>query len=431
MLYVALTRARDNLYVTAAVPSYEKLMNTARITAELDHPSAVYSLSEPIEWIMTALYTERKGEIFLPPEELKIEKVTEEEIRTGTNDGSVDGDRDDNTQNKDGKNTKGQTPAPILPDQATYETIKARLTTPYAYEASADLPAKISVSRLYPALLNDEEEEDQHEMSHPEGDATATENGEFSPADVDVTPKHKKKKKKPTALKTPLFALGARRTGIRDKLAAEADPDAVMKNAVKYNNLGSDLSEVAEKVSAAERGTATHLFMQFCDFEKTEKNGVKAEIDRLVSEQFILPYHAAIIDPKIIDRFMASPTYTELKSSTHVRREVRFNTRLPADKFTTDTEKKKSLTGETLLVQGVIDCYYVTKAGKTVLLDYKTDSFEDGMSEAEIEKELRKRHRQQLSYYKLALERLLLRPVDRVEIFSFALGRTVRLWFKK
>ena len=439
VLYVALTRARDNLYVTAAVSSYEKLMNTARLTAELDHPSAVYSLSEPIEWVMTALYTERKGEIFLPPEELKIEKVTEEEIRNGTNDGSIIDDPDNNDQdqnaqdgqNKSGKSDNTRSPQPILPDKATYEMIKARLTAPDAYETSAELPAKISVSRLYPSLLNDEEEEDQHEMSTPAEDVTATENSEFTPADVDVTPKHKKKKKKPTALKTPLFALGARRLGIRDKIAAEADPDAVLKNAVKYNSLCDDLSGIAEKVSAAERGTATHLFMQFCDFEKTEKNGVKTEIDRLVGEQFILPYHAAIIDPEIIKRFMASHTYAELKNSTHVRREVRFNTRLPADKFTTDKEKKKALTEETLLVQGVIDCYYVTKDGKTILLDYKTDSFEDGMSEAEIEKELKKRHSQQLSYYKLALEKLLLRPVDRVEIFSFALGRTVVLSKRK
>ena len=167
--------------------------------------------------------------------------------------------------------------------------------------------------------------------------------------------------------------------------------------------------------------------MQFCDFEKTEKNGVKAEIERLVNEQFILPYHAALIDPKIINRFMDSSTYAELKNSAHVRREVRFNTHLPADKFTTDKEKKQALTGEELLVQGVIDCYYVTENGKTVLLDYKTDSFEESMNEAEIEKELKKHHRQQLSYYKLALERLLLHPVDRVEIFSFALGRTVVL----
>lgn len=423
VLYVALTRARDHLYLTAAVDNYDKLMQTARLSAELDHPAAYYALTEPIEWIMTALHTVRNGSVFLPPDILEIEKITESDINSM------------NTVPPEKGGSKECT-GEIDADSALCEKLKTRFTSPYAYEVSATLPAKISVSRLYPALLNDEDE-DEPQFSEFAPQSVNAENGDLKPADVDVptviAKKKKTKKKKATPLKTPLFAIGAGRTGIRDRIAEEnaaekqANDEAEVRNALKYNKFNAPLTEIAKKASAAEKGTATHLFMQFCDFENIEKSGIASEIDRLVNEQFILPYHRELISPEIIERFMSSDTYKELKASTHVRREVRFNTHLPAEKFTTDAEKKKALIGETLLVQGVIDCYYVTPDGRTVLLDYKTDSFDEGTSEAEIEKELKKRHRQQLSYYKEALEKLLLRSVDRVEIFSFALGRTVTL----
>ena len=137
------------------------------------------------------------------------------------------------------------------------------------------------------------------------------------------------------------------------------------------------------------------------------------------------------MDRSLIERFMTSDTYKEIKSAKRVRREIRFNTRLPASMFTQNEEKASALENETLLVQGVIDCYYVTEDGKTVLLDYKTDFFPEDMDEKAIAKELRRRHRGQLYYYKLALERLLLRPVDRVEIFSFAIGKAVSLRFRQ
>jgi len=171
--------------------------------------------------------------------------------------------------------------------------------------------------------------------------------------------------------------------------------------------------------------------MQFCDLENAEKNGIEAEIERLCDMQFIMPYHKKLIDPNAIHRFINSETYKEMKRSSHLRREVRFNTRLPAAMFTADRAKKTALKNDTILVQGVIDCYYVTDNGKTVLLDYKTDAFPEDMSERAVAATLRKRHSTQLYYYKIALERLLLRPVDRVEIFSFAIGKTISLRFKK
>ena len=183
--------------------------------------------------------------------------------------------------------------------------------------------------------------------------------------------------------------------------------------------------------SAARRGTATHLFMQFCDYERLKTEKVEKELSRLVLEKFITEEDARLVFLSELEAFRSSDFLAELLTAKKLYRELRFHASLPAARFTADKEKKMSLLDERIFVQGVIDCYYVTEDGKTVLLDYKTDSFPEDYGAKKITSILRKRHSLQLYYYKLALERLLLAPVDRVEIYSFALGKTVELNFEQ
>ena len=68
-------------------------------------------------------------------------------------------------------------------------------------------------------------------------------------------------------------------------------------------------------------------------------------------------------------------------------------------------------TSETILVQGVIDLYYIDKNDKLVLVDYKTDFVRDG--EEEI---IQKRYAKQLEIYQRALEKSYGRKVDQVQI---------------
>ena len=72
---------------------------------------------------------------------------------------------------------------------------------------------------------------------------------------------------------------------------------------------------------------------------------------------------------------------------------------------------------ETILVQGVIDAYYVHD-GKVCVLDYKTDRVDSG-------DELVKRYKKQLDYYGAAVKKLTGLEIDRLLIYSFALGTTV------
>ena len=181
----------------------------------------------------------------------------------------------------------------------------------------------------------------------------------------------------------------------------------------------------------AMRGTATHLFMQFCDFSRFSgfcddiENEVRAEAARLVGCGFFTDEIASLVNTREVSEFFLGEAFAGICASKAVYREHRFNVALPASDFTEDKARKKALWDETVLVQGVIDCFYENPDGTVTLLDYKTDRIPAGMTEAEAEAMLLERHRLQLSYYKTACEKISAKKVSRVFIYSFALSRTV------
>ncbi|MBQ7821192.1 MAG: UvrD-helicase domain-containing protein [Clostridia bacterium] len=188
------------------------------------------------------------------------------------------------------------------------------------------------------------------------------------------------------------------------------------------------ISEKDTDITAADRGTATHEFMQFCDFGSAEANGIEYEIDRMVKMSFITEESAKLIDKKQASDFFVSSLYLEkIKKASSILREHRFNVKLPASLFTRDSHRKAALADESLFVQGIIDCFIENDDGTYTLIDYKTDHIprEYRDNESEFEHVLAKRHYSQLSYYKKALEIITKKKVSEVLIYSFALGRSI------
>ena len=72
-----------------------------------------------------------------------------------------------------------------------------------------------------------------------------------------------------------------------------------------------------------------------------------------------------------------------------------------------------------ILIQGVLDCYWV-KDGNAVILDYKTDR-------VAREEELIARYQVQMVLYEEALKRVRDLRVLRREIYSFSLEKTIIL----
>ena len=75
---------------------------------------------------------------------------------------------------------------------------------------------------------------------------------------------------------------------------------------------------------------------------------------------------------------------------------------------------------EKILVQGIIDLYFIDQNDNLVLLDYKTDYVEK-------EEDLIAKYKMQLNIYKTALEEALNRKVNEVYIYSTWLDKIIKV----
>ena len=170
-------------------------------------------------------------------------------------------------------------------------------------------------------------------------------------------------------------------------------------------------------LTPAQRGTALHLVMQYIDFERAETaEGVAAEIHRLVDQAFLTPQQGEAVDPARIAAFFSSDLGRELMASTSLRREFKFSILVPAADYYQEAEK-----GEQVLLQGVVDCYFETLEGITVV-DFKTDRV-TRRTVAERAEE----YRPQLTAYSRALEEITGKPVARRCLWFFAIDQAVEV----
>ncbi len=123
------------------------------------------------------------------------------------------------------------------------------------------------------------------------------------------------------------------------------------------------------ELTPTERGTALHMAMQFADFEKCQSvSGADKELERLIHEKYLSKVQAEEVDSEKIAAFANSPTGKEMLSAKSVMREFKFSVLLPAEEML----GKEELCGEQVLLQGVMDMYYETEDGITIV-DFKTD----------------------------------------------------------
>ncbi|MDL2219209.1 UvrD-helicase domain-containing protein [Ruminococcaceae bacterium OttesenSCG-928-O06] len=167
-------------------------------------------------------------------------------------------------------------------------------------------------------------------------------------------------------------------------------------------------------LSAAEKGTAQHTFMQYADFEAARQNA-DAELERLVRQGYLPRPMADAVDKAGLHAFFASPLYGRLRAARRVLREYDFITAVPAGQV------QPGLTGalaeEAVLVQGIADLVLVGD-GEVEIADYKTDR-------VDAPEELMARYAAQLRLYRTAIEKRLGLPVRRLTIWSFALNDEV------
>lgn len=169
--------------------------------------------------------------------------------------------------------------------------------------------------------------------------------------------------------------------------------------------------------SAAEKGTAMHMFMQFADYEACETtDGCKDEAKRLFERGFITENQLKLLEFERLHNFFTSTLYEEVKKSREIYREQRFN--LEVDAFGSG---EKIAVGKDILVQGVIDLFFENADGSYTVVDFKTDRV-FGMG---AEQTLIDRHKAQLSYYCKAVEEMTGKAVSKAVLYSFSLSKSV------
>lgn len=167
-------------------------------------------------------------------------------------------------------------------------------------------------------------------------------------------------------------------------------------------------------MSAAEKGTALHAFLQYADLAAAAAD-LPAEAARQQRLGLLDPALAAQLDTAALRQFFASGVFARLQQATRVLREYDFITALPAAAAAAD--KTADYAGAEVLVQGVADLVLVGKTGAEIV-DYKTDRHKTPA-------QLLAAYRGQLMLYARAIQKRLGLPVTRCTLYSFALGQEV------
>ena len=171
------------------------------------------------------------------------------------------------------------------------------------------------------------------------------------------------------------------------------------------------------ELTPAEKGTIMHLCLQKLNYkEEYNLEKLKNMVNNLVKQEIILPKEAESVNYNKILAFLSSNIWKEMRTAKVVEQEKAFYLNLKANEIYQNNAEDE------ILVQGIIDLYYITNNDELVLVDYKTDYVENNN-----EQSLKDKYNIQLEIYKKALEESLNRKVDKVYIYSTWLNKEIEI----
>ncbi len=321
LLYVAMTRAKERLYITASFKDPDKTLEKLQSAMSSPLPPELLAGQNSFaEWLILAALDDGQQHLKLRTAD---EIGAEEDAPPAAASGEVDED--------------------------ALRELERNLSFRYPHAAAESLPSKLTATELKGRLEAD-------------GDAQ------------ELAPK--------------------RRTGVFRM------PDFTRKD---------------RPLTGAQRGTATHLVLQYMDFaEASSLESVRAEIERLRQKRLLSDKEAAAVDAGAIVKLFASPLGQRMLNAEHREREFKFSLLCGAGDFFPGAE------GEQVLLQGVVDCC-IEEDGALTVIDYKTDA-------VRTEDEIAARaayYAGQLRAYAAALRRIFGKPVREGVLYFLAAGKAV------
>lgn len=302
-----------------------------------------------------------------------------------------------------------------------------RLTSVYPYESSTERAGKISVSEIKRRFV--ELEELAKQMIEPnyrgeQGDGSLeTESTQVDSFTDNVV--HEDRSKGSDDFTEDTLTIGimtdlskaevdvAAQSGIENSVGNGAE-DMLEEAPTDLGPFDVSLSSINEAIpirSGARWGTLMHEVMQWLPLQSYTRSTLKQALDNLTLQGYLTDKERKAIGEKRIYNFFQSDLGQRLLRAQRVERELSFSMLFPANRV-----YPEMLDGEDLFLQGIIDTAFL-EDDAWVLVDYKTDRLDE---EALVE-----RYRIQLMLYKEALERLTPYPVKEVYIYSFRLEKAI------
>ena len=368
VLYVAMTRAKEKLIMTAADKSLEnklgKWKDIPLSQGQLPY-TILASANSCLDWLLMAQPAIPASHMEMRQIQVKDligEEITRQIIRKM---------KKEDLLNLDGKRVY---------DAAFGTRLREVLEYEYPYESDIGLYAMVSVSEL----------KKQSQIGRTE-DAIGTDSGNLEG-----------------------IALGELKalTGSRDMTGSGPGESGEQKKTVS-----------AGPNRAALRGTAYHAVLEHIHFHEIHGLAeVKPVVDKLLEGGFLDQEAHDFINPKVIWNFLSSPLgkrMAKAQSEGRIHKEQQFIIGIPA------REMGLGDSDELVLIQGIIDAYLEEEDG-LVLIDYKTDHVPEG-DPKQGAKMLAERYRVQLDYYERALIQLTGKHVKERIIYSLALQMSINV----
>ena len=381
ILYVALTRAKEQLIITGTASGLGKKLERWMAKAGFLNFSQLSSARTYFDWILPALckrepikaafqeYLSEEGgrevfssygrdslftaELYFPETVLLEEKE------------SLESDVMQYRRLRDWDTEK-------VYDESMHDLLEEQLCYQYPYHTSESLPVKLSVSELKRQSVQRAEALSEEET-------------------------------------VPLQYEGKER--MQQELRSDMDEIEVPRP--------SFLQEEKE-VSSTARGTLYHLVMEHFPYKRASEGRMTAKefreyFQEMVKTGYMKEHEAKLLDAGKFVAFSNTGLGKRMQKADlegRLYREQPFMLGLGADEVYGGQDRE-----EMIMIQGIIDAFFF-EGEEIVLVDYKTDFAGKGQEQKLVEK-----YRVQLDYYAKALERLTGRRVSERIIYSFALGK--------
>lgn len=390
ILYVALTRAKEKLYITGTMNDYEKEIEKMKIQVERYSKNGnkinqilIKKYKKYLDWI-NLVYLYEKGNTkdlieynVLEKEEIikKCKRIEQEEI-------DVVKILDEHKKDKE-----------------EIKKIEKILNFEYKHKLATTIPTMASVTQI------------KQMQDNMKGSKVGKEDKEKAVQKPEKSNLLKKSKEVKEHKEKATEKLDKSKLLKEDKEAKECKEER-MTTFDKPKFLKEDKED---KLTNAEKGTLVHLCMQHLN-EKVEYNleKIKELVEELERKEIITSKEKENINLYKILEFTKSNIWKEMKKAKKVYKERPFFINIPAKEIYKEEIEEK------ILIQGIIDLYYINENDEIILVDYKTDYVERGKEQELIEK-----YKKQLELYCKAIEEANKKQVSRIYIYSVYLGREI------